>query len=767
MKLRKLTLSITLLLNISLLSACNESADSHDSTAAVYSNSGYLANNTIHATNLSQSMLAVSTTAENRPDAFTVNELKKDIYNGIFTGNGLVGTMTYLSSDSPSSVRIDLGRTDLYDHRTKDGTYVFPDTLFLQSRFPLGHFELNLGSTITTASGKMDIYTALATASVNTENSQQFKVKTRTLADEDIVIIEIEGNTAPVQAANIKWITEPSVSPRQKTSGTIAGYQGNADVQYSTSGNNSIYSIAMLAGGGYGLGYKTITQGNKTTIIATTYYSREDSNVSEKINQTLERFDLVNLNNKIQMHEKHWHDFYQKSVYRMPDPKLQAFYNMQLYKFGSSSREGGPAIDLQGPWAVNKTPWPGYWFNLNMQLTYSPLYASNHLELAKTLVNVIDKNKQNLINNVPEQYQNDSAAIGRTSGADLISPVLLSTETDGQYANNNAQSELGNLTWLLYYYYQHYRYSMDANIGNNLFDILKRSVQYQLHLLKKNTNGKYEFAVKTYSPEYPNAYDYNTNYDLAILKWGLNALISLNSELKKNDVSLAKWKDAANNLIDFPQDATGFKISSNIAYTQSHRHYSHLMMIYPFYQVNWDQQENRNLIQTSINTWQSKTSALQGYSFTGNASMQAMMGNGDKALQALQTLLNTYVKPNTLYAETGPVIETPFSAMTSLQELSLQYWDGIVRVFPAIPSQWKDLSFDNFRTDGAFLISAKRVAGINSSITIKSEAGGTIKIKPNLGDKVFSPQKELPEADRGVYTLSMQKGEILELKNGG
>lgn len=124
--------------------------------------------------------------------------------------------------------------------------------------------------------------------------------------------------------------------------------------------------------------------------------------------------------------------------------------------------------------------------------------------------------------------------------------------------------------------------------------------------------------------------------------------------------------------------------------------------------------------------------ALQGYSFTGFASMKAMLGDGNAARDALNTLLTKFVKPNTLYAESGPVIETPLSAITSIQELCLQFWNNVVRVFPAIPSDWNEVSFDNFLVDGAFLISGTRQAGINTKVSIKSEKGGRIKIKPNM-----------------------------------
>lgn len=41
--------------------------------------------------------------------------------------------------------------------------------------------------------------------------------------------------------------------------------------------------------------------------------------------------------------------------------------------------------------------------------------------------------------------------------------------------------------------------------------------------------------------------------------------------------------------------------------------------------------------------------------------------------------------------------------------------------FPAIPEDWNDISFENIRTVGAFLVSAKKEFGELVSVTIISE----------------------------------------------
>lgn len=189
--------------------------------------------------------------------------------------------------------------------------------------------------------------------------------------------------------------------------------------------------------------------------------------------------------------------------------------------------------------------------------------------------------------------------------------------------------------------------------------------------------------------------------------------------------------------------------------------------IYPYYLVHGEQPENISLIRKSIAHWQSKDKYLQGYSLSGAGAMYAMLKDGDQALHYLRDLNNRFIQPNTLYKESGPVIETPFALSQSLQELSLQFWNGTVHVFPAIPTTWKDVSFQNFRTDGAFLISAEKKNGITKTISVMSEHEGTIKLWVDQTMKnvtIYGPGKLISQKDN-LYIANLKKGSKLILKN--
>jgi hypothetical protein len=121
------------------------------------------------------------------------------------------------------------------------------------------------------------------------------------------------------------------------------------------------------------------------------------------------------------------------------------------------------------------------------------------------------------------------------------------------------------------------------------------------------------------------------------------------------------------------------------------------------------------------------------------------------------------MEPNTLYAEAGPVIETPLSAVTAIQELFLQDWGGALRVFPAVPSAWTDAAFDHLRADGAFLVSAVRRNGRTAWMRVESRAGQPCRLVVRDWDSavVRAHTGTAPRVTRG------QAGElVLELARG-
>jgi hypothetical protein len=74
------------------------------------------------------------------------------------------------------------------------------------------------------------------------------------------------------------------------------------------------------------------------------------------------------------------------------------------------------------------------------------------------------------------------------------------------------------------------------------------------------------------------------------------------------------------------------------------------------------------------------------------------------------------------YGHAGAWTES-LGAIAPLQEMLLQSWDGALRIFPAWPPA-VDARFENFRAEGAFLVSAAWSQGTVTRLQIHSERGG-------------------------------------------
>jgi len=59
----------------------------------------------------------------------------------------------------------------------------------------------------------------------------------------------------------------------------------------------------------------------------------------------------------------------------------------------------------------------------------------------------------------------------------------------------------------------------------------------------------------------------------------------------------------------------------------------------------------------------------------------------------------------------------------------LQSYSGTIRLFPAVPADWNNISFKTLRAEGAFLVSAERKDGLAQSVTIISEKGGICRLE--------------------------------------
>jgi alpha-L-fucosidase 2 len=628
---------------------------------------------------------------------------------GAFVGNGVLGAMIYGEEhrDKRNVLRLVLGRTDVTAQR--------PDGKEFPVRVPIGELAVELeGWIYQPCDIRLDLWNADVRAEVPTTRGTA-RLRVFVHAIKPVVTVEL-GTDEGERGAQIRWYAYPEVDPILKNADGINLNQYIPRTIVERYVEQGVTVGVQSYGDGEGCVTAWRVENSEDGEFRRCMLSVMNGctlNARESAVRAVKAAFAANPEEWQAAHRRWWHDYYPASFVSIPDTQLEGFYWIQMYKLASAARSDSLPIDNQGPW-MTSTPWPGLWFNMNVQMSYSPIYTANRLELGESLLRSLHDNQEQLIRNVPESYRGDSAGLGRSSSYNLDSYVT---------------NEVGNLTWLLHSVWRHYRHSMDEGMLRELlYPLLRRSVCYYLHLLEEGEDGHLHLPP-TISPEYGSFKQLTTadsHYDLALLRWGCETLLEVVERLGLSDTLQTKWQDVLQRLVPYPVDETGFRIGKEHRMEFGHRHFSHLLAAFPLHLIG-ETEEERELIFRSLRYWISQEGDLRGFSFTGAASLAAKLGLGDEAWGYVRTLMHI-IKPNTMYKEAGPVIETPLAGAEAIHDMLLQSWGNVIRLFPAVPESWQEAAIHNLSAEGGFLVSAERREGRTAWVHVRSLAGEPCRI---------------------------------------
>ncbi|MFI1868375.1 glycosyl hydrolase family 95 catalytic domain-containing protein [Streptomyces jumonjinensis] len=635
-------------------------------------------------------------------------------YEGPFLGNGLLGSILY-AEPGEDALRFTVHHSQVQDHRPEFGNE------WGVARLPVGNLVLTPVGAVTGVDLRLDLWNAEIVGTVTTDRGT---LRLRAFVHNDRTLL-----SATVRASrgeeDFRWEFRPSpaVSPRIVRENPPKGFAPNPPpVARQEEDGTGVVTQELYAGGQTASAHRERRRGRERTILLAVAHSYPARDAEERALAAVRDAAARPLTALRRTHREWWHSFYRKSFISVPDQLIQSFYWIQLYKLACAARAHAPVMATTGPW-LEPTPWPSVWWNLNAQLEYWPVYGSNHLEL-DAIPRTLRENTDILIGALKPPYRHDSAGLRRSTDAQCDDTGTVGVPGVGD-------PEVGDLPWALHNVWLSYRHSLDLTILEEvLYPLLRRSTNYYLHFLFPGSDGKLHLP-RTFSPEYGSAPD--CTYDLALLRWSCETLLETVRLLKRSDPLESAWREVLAKLTGYAVDEKGFMVGAGVPFAKSHRHYSHLLAVYPLHLVNWDQVENRDLIARSLQHWIGFEGALRGYSFTGAASISAQMGRGDDALRQLRELVDRFIQPNTMYYEAGPVIETPLSGAMTVHDMLCQSWGGVIRIFPGVPGEWRDAVLHDFRTEGAFLVSAVRRDGATRWVRVLS-AGGPPGRSPGDGE---------------------------------
>jgi alpha-L-fucosidase 2 len=444
----------------------------------------------------------------------------------------------------------------------------------------------------------------------------------------------------------------------------------------------------------------------------------------------------------MESHLAWWKSFWNQSTVKVPDSVLQNQWYMEMYKLGSAARPGAPPISLQSVWTADNgklPPWKGdYHHDLNTQLSYWPTYSGNHLELEQGFMDWLIKYKPTFKKYTKEFYG--------TNGLNVPGVTTLTGDPMGGWIQYSFGPTVG--AWLGQHFYLHWRYSMDREfLKKEAYPWIKDVAIHFNELSALGEDGKRKLPLSS-SPEIHNNsreawFGEITNFDLSLIRWTYYHAAELALELGLKEEA-EQWQSILKEWPEYAVDENGLRFSPSQPFNESHRHFSHLMAIHPLGLIDPENgSKDQEIIQKTLANLDAKgSSQWVGYSFSWLGNVKARAFDGEGAAKALKDFATSFVLPNSFHVNgdqsgTGKsnftyrpfTLEGNFAFASGLQEMLIQSHTGTVRLFPAIPEDWKDVGFSKLRTEGAFLISAQMEAGKLKWVKIVSEKGGQIRLK--------------------------------------
>ena len=718
---------------------------------------------------------------------------------GMPLGNATVGALVW---QRDSALRLSLDRTDLWDLRPMDSIsgpnnrfswvceqvkkkdylpvqqkYDHPyETQPAPSKIPGAALEFSLAELGSPSNVRLYLNNALCEAIW--ENGTT--LKTFVHATEPVGWFVFEN----LPSAIIPSLIAPQYGTGEtKTGDSVAGQdlrrlgyeQGTIDEE----SNQITYHQEGWNGFFYDVNVRWEQKGNTLCGVWSVTSSLETDKATEKTQQAMMR----GITPDYQDHMDFWKNYWAQSSVTLPDPVLQKQYDNEMYKFGSATRENSYPISLQAVWTADNgklPPWKGdYHHDLNTQLSYWPAYIGNHLTEGLGYLNTLWNQRDVYKKYTQEYFEKDGMNIPGVC-------TLLGVPMGGwiQYSMSQTVS-----AWLAQHFYLHWKYSADREfLKDRAYPFLKDVAVFLEQISVVNTNGVRELVMSS-SPEiFDNSinawFKDMTNYDLALMHFAFSAASELAAEMNLPEES-AHWKEVGSQLPDYDLDKDGaLTFAKGFPYDQSHRHFSHAMAIHPLGMLDWSQGEkSQQIIKATLKKLKDYgPDYWTGYSYSWFGNMKARAFDGEGAAEELRTFAECFCLRNTFHVNGDQTksgksqftyrpftLEGNFAFASGIQEMLLQSHTGIVRIFPAIPSAWSDVSFDNLRTMGAFIISAEKKAGKIVKIRIYPEQGGTLRIAFPASDSSVSVTGNEGDVknEAGVYTIQTRKGQWVDIKTEG
>lgn len=211
----------------------------------------------------------------------------------------------------------------------------------------------------------------------------------------------------------------------------------------------------------------------------------------------------------------------------------------------------------------------------------------------------------------------------------------------------------------------------------------------------------------------------------------------------------------------------------------NHRHTSHLLALYPFFQITLE--KTPELAEAARKTIENRLSAENWedteWSRANMICMYARLKDAQEAYKSVQLLQGKLSRENLMTVSPGGIagaegdiysFDGNPAGTAGMAEMLVQNHEGYVEFLPCLPDEWKEGSFKGLCIRGGAEVAAEWTNAVINSASLKATANQTFKVKLPQGKsyKVMLNGKEAvanPDA-KGLITVDMKKNDLLEIR---
>lgn len=607
-------------------------------------------------------------------------------------------------------------------------------------------------------------------------NGLSYQLKAWCAATKNVAVLELKAGNAPVHF-NLNFIVEESMGAEVGNGRKDAVNWYVRKLEGPTLEWPSAVAVGMKVLGKEDVSELSLDKGEEATIVLSFCTNHEQDTYLDQSVELARSFRNEDLAFLFDAHKKWWSSFWNESQVVLNDPELEKYYYGSQYLLACCSRN---TAFPPGLWGTSLTMdatangWAGdYHLNYNHQAPWWGVYSSNHIELAEPydtpILDYMERGQAHAREFLSKKGVYYPVGIGPKGFCSSMFPLTpedmmkqYNTPETGIEGGYMFLGQKSNAAFCTANMFMRFFTTYDCQYAEKVYPFIRSVADFWEDYLVYE-NGRYVSYNDNFwevgpwdGKDYKESYgDINPTVSLGLCRMLFSGIIEMSSFLQTDTSKIAKWEHILNHLSEIPTvDINGVtRIKACEGGTGSGSRtapgFGRVMMhglVFPsgvcgpltdaaFAKILLDEVYRWRTDTTKYHGMKDANWENLGNGFETYFTAAARLGyDGESLLEELKKRISKTALPNLWIEQAGGGIETLSAVPSCINEMLLQGYEGVIRIFPVWPKE-KDAAFKNLRTYGAFLVSSSCKDNEIEYVTLLSEKGRTCKIENPWGDR--------------------------------